>query len=199
MKKILFFNCLVCLIIVAVFIFVFEYNPINFNDEQVLSWLKVKNTSFSSVIEIIPPNQKSFISASDTFTNAVNNVYHGKYMTEGIPLDMYLFYKRWLVDDNELDNILNEETNSSTFKSKAYSVDGFSLNYSKGIKVLNANCFKCHSSQINGSLIYGIGNVYSNYQKSKRIEASLLTIYKNWLASDSSKQSTFLEGGFGRG
>ena len=165
--------------------FITQNQPINLNQKEVLSWNQ--SITADSLIEVIPSKPNKFVYAIDTMNNVQQFVVEGKYMTEGIPLDMYLFYKRWLVDDNYLDDILNSKNYSSVFDSKTHSTDGFSINYSKGIRVINANCFKCHSGQINGQIVYGIGNVYSNYQKNKRIEAKLLSIYKTWFASDSNK------------
>lgn len=183
MKKVL-----VSVLILASIIFIgfiTQNQPFKFNQREVLSWQQIVDAD--TFIQVIPTNFHKLVKVVDPIIDGLQTVVGGKYMTEGIPVDMYLFYKRWLVDDNFLDDVLSTEKDSSFVDYANYSTDGFSINYSKGIKVINANCFKCHSGQINGQLIYGIGNVYSNYQKNKRIEAKLLTIYKTWLASDSNK------------
>jgi hypothetical protein len=98
----------------------------------------------------------------------------GKYLQYGVPSDLYISFKDYLIDDNYLDNILKSDSVLTGFvKSKTKEGDAF-----------NASCIKCHSGQLNGKYLVGLGNIYSNYKKSKKIEAFILKSHVSLFGKD---------------
>jgi hypothetical protein len=155
---------------------ILKYPKSSFDPEEVIKW---NDSAPSSSIYILND------STDKTGEEAVDAsfILSSKYMFEGVPLDMFRFYRPWLTTDSYLEVAPNDD-----FQLNKDSIPwGLSVNVSNDVEVVNANCFKCHSSRINGQLILGIGNVYSNYQQSKRLEALFLTFYKHLFASEKNR------------
>jgi cytochrome c2 len=106
-----------------------------------------------------------------------NYILKGKYLQYGVPLDLYLSFKDYLIDDNYLDNVLKADSTNSV-------LSGFVNFKSEAGDAINASCIKCHSSQLNGNYLVGLGNIYSNYQKSKKFEAFIFENHVNLFGND---------------
>ncbi len=86
----------------------------------------------------------------------LNYLIYGNYIGSGVP---YEFVKKKL--GNEKDTVFHRTGDNANV---AYGATVFAA--PNGVKVMNGNCFTCHSSEFNNELVIGMGNSFSDYRKS---------------------------------
>jgi mono/diheme cytochrome c family protein len=91
---------------------------------------------------------------------------YGDYIGTGIPLD---FFKKRL--SGAPDTILNRSGENARIN---YTANVF--NAANGVPVINGNCFTCHAGQLEGEVVLGLGDSYSDYRKNLRPFARLLNL-----------------------
>lgn len=168
MRKFAFIIFLIITTILCIFFYV-KGQPIAYNENEVkdlgikdIPYIKVDKNSYS------PINHSLKTSSYQTNPDFILD---GDYMNYGIPKPLYEIYEDYLIEDNHIDKVLE---NKITFKNKTYRTDGFVFFEKSHYKALNANCFKCHSGNLDGTYKLGLGNIYSDYQANKRYEHLLL-------------------------
>lgn len=86
----------------------------------------------------------------------LNYLIYGDYIGSGVPYD---FIKKKL--NNKPDTVFRRTGDNANVE---YGATVFTA--PNGVKVINGNCFTCHSSEFNGQLVVGMGNSFSDYTKS---------------------------------
>ena len=80
---------------------------------------------------------------------------YGDYIGSGIPFD---FYKDQLLE--KADTVLKRNGNNSHLP---YLLNAFEAE--NGVEVVSGNCFTCHAAEMNGEIILGLGNSFSDYER----------------------------------
>lgn len=84
-----------------------------------------------------------------------NYLIYGDYVGSGVPYE--LFEKRF---KNRQDRILQREGINSKLPHYLTAFEGV-----KGVKVVSGNCFACHAGELNGEVVLGLGNSFSDFQR----------------------------------
>lgn len=82
----------------------------------------------------------------------------GNYIGSGIPVD--LVEKRL---KNYQDKILNREGLNAKIPYVATAFEA-----ENGIEVVNGNCFACHAGELNGAIVVGLGNSFSDFERNMK-------------------------------
>lgn len=92
---------------------------------------------------------------------------NGGYVGNGIPFEVYNKLVKKSPDTILFREGLNDsvEFRNTVFRNRA------------DMEVISGNCFTCHASQLNGEMILGLGNSFSDYTKSARGKIGIL----NWM------------------
>lgn len=94
-------------------------------------------------------------------------LFSGNYIGNGIPYDQFIkFFKA------EEDTVMKREG-----KNKVIPYNFTAFEKEQGYYVVNGNCFSCHASTINGEVVLGLGNAFSDYTRNMKARFSLL----NWI------------------
>jgi mono/diheme cytochrome c family protein len=110
----------------------------------------------------------------------------GDYIGSGVPVD---FMKKQLGDYQ--DTVLNRK---GTNRMLPYVNMAFET--ANGTEVISGNCFTCHASRLNGEVIFGLGNAFSDFQNSVKFTAGALnTVMKLKYKKNSPEREAF--GDFG--
>ena len=88
----------------------------------------------------------------------------GNYIGSGIPYDFFVKRARF-----DRDTVLNRGGINDPFP---YSFTAFVA--PNGATVVNGNCFTCHAGEINGEIQIGLGDSFSDYEKSLAAAAKVL-------------------------
>ncbi|MBK7870397.1 MAG: c-type cytochrome [Saprospiraceae bacterium] len=86
----------------------------------------------------------------------LNYLIYGDYIGSGIPYEMAK--KRF---GKNQDAVLKRTGENAHIQ---YNANVFKA--ANGVEVMNGNCFACHASELNGEIIIGLGNSFSDYTKS---------------------------------
>ena len=89
---------------------------------------------------------------------------YGDYIGSGIPYD---FFKKKM--SNQPDTVLRREGDNANV---GYGATVFAA--PNGVKVVNGNCFTCHAGELNGEVVLGLGNSFSDYRKNLKPMAKLM-------------------------
>lgn len=89
---------------------------------------------------------------------------YGAYIGSGVPYD---FFKKKM--SNEPDTVLRRQGKNANV---GYAATAFAA--PNGVMVVNGNCFTCHAGKINGEVVLGLGNSFSDYRKSLAPMAKLM-------------------------
>lgn len=89
---------------------------------------------------------------------------YGSYIGSGIPYD---FYKNKM--SNQPDTVLRRGGLNANV---AYAATVFEA--PNGVQVVNGNCFTCHAGRINGEVVPGLGNSFSDYRRNLTPMARLM-------------------------
>lgn len=114
---------------------------------------------------------------------------YGDFVGGGIPYDTYMRF----VGGTE-DNVLNREGDNAQLPRN---FNAFTVN---GARVVGGiTCLGCHSSYLNGELVLGLGNTFSNFASSppEWLSGLLETIVRNTYGEESAEWTAFIE--FSRG
>lgn len=112
---------------------------------------------------------------------------YGDYLGTGIPYELY--QKK---AGNEQDTVFRREGDNASVN---YAFNAFTT--ANGTQVVNGNCFTCHAGELDGQLIVGLGNSFSDYRKNLTTSAKLINFgMKLKYKSDSREMEAF--GDFGR-
>ena len=91
---------------------------------------------------------------------------YGDYIGSGVP---YEFFKKKM--SNQPDTVLRREGENAYV---GYGATVFTA--PNGVKVVNGNCFTCHAGKLNGEVVLGLGNSFSDYRKSLKPMARLMRL-----------------------
>lgn len=89
---------------------------------------------------------------------------YGDYLGSGIPYELY--QKK---AGNSPDTVFHREGDNAGVN---YAFNAFTA--ANGVRVVNGNCFTCHAGEIDGELIVGLGNSFSDYRKNLTPAAKLI-------------------------
>ena len=96
----------------------------------------------------------------------LNYLIYGDYIGSGVPFD---FFKKKM--SNVPDTVLRREGENANV---GYAATVFEA--PNGVKVVNGNCFTCHAGKINGEVIIGLGNSFSDYRNNLTPMAKLMRL-----------------------
>ena len=85
----------------------------------------------------------------------LNYMIYGDYIGSGIPYEV--FSKRVKSRKGE---VLHREGINSKLPYTLTAFEGI-----EGVEVVNGNCFTCHASELNGKIVLGLGNSFSEFQR----------------------------------
>jgi mono/diheme cytochrome c family protein len=80
---------------------------------------------------------------------------YGDYIGSGIPLE---FFRKKM--SNQLDTVLKRSGENAYVH---YTANIFAA--ANGVQVLNGNCFTCHAGKLEGEIVLGLGESFSDYRK----------------------------------
>lgn len=106
--------------------------------------------------KVIPP------SPQDTTGNAAagfDYLIHGDYIGSGVPLGI-MRSAASRMEESKLDPYPRNELNRGI----PYTMTAFVA--ANGAEIANGNCFTCHAGKVDGKLVVGMGNSFSDYQSS---------------------------------
>lgn len=89
---------------------------------------------------------------------------YGDYIGTGIP---YKLYQKKA--GNGLDTVFHREGDNARLN---YAFTAFTAE--NGVRVVNGNCFTCHAGELDGKLIVGLGNSFSDYRRNLTPAAKLV-------------------------
>lgn len=95
-----------------------------------------------------------------------NYLIYGDYIGSGIPFE--LLEKRMSL---QKDTVLRREGVNAKV---AYAVNVFEAQ--NGVPVANGNCLACHASKLNGEVVIGLGNSFSDYRKNLKPMATFMKL-----------------------
>ncbi|PHN08371.1 c-type cytochrome [Flavilitoribacter nigricans] len=89
---------------------------------------------------------------------------YGDYLGSGVPYELY--EKR---ASNKPDTVFRREGDNARVN---YAFTAFTAQ--NGARVVNGNCFTCHAGEIDGELIVGLGNSFSDYRRNMTTAAKMV-------------------------
>lgn len=145
MKKYLIFTLLVVLIACN------TYKEPNYTYQKDIPW-KVKQVEASTQQTGGDPQA------------GLDYLIYGDYLGSGVPFELY--QKK---ASNKLDTVFRREGDNARVN---YAFTAFTA--PNGVRIVNGNCFTCHAGEIDGKLIVGLGNSFSDYRKNMTPAAKLI-------------------------
>jgi mono/diheme cytochrome c family protein len=89
---------------------------------------------------------------------------YGDYLGSGVPYDLYLKKA-----GNQKDTVFYREGDNAAVNYNFTAFTAFN-----GQKVVNGNCFTCHAGELDGKMIVGLGNSFSDYRQNITTAAKLV-------------------------
>lgn len=139
------------------------------------------NTNFSNnwKVQKLPFDKK--ITKGDP-QKGLDYLVYGDYIGSGIP---YEFMEKRL--EGFTDTILNRSGKNGKM---VYSYNVFKSE--NGMDVAAGNCFTCHSSELNGEMILGLGGTFNDFSKSQKFKVSMLNfLVKRKYKKNSEERAAF--------
>lgn len=90
---------------------------------------------------------------------------NGDYVDSGIPYDLFL------QTVGSGDNLLGREGDNAAIPYNFTAVDA-----PNGVRVVAANCLQCHAQEINGELVVGLGNNFSDFTQNQAAVVTLVDL-----------------------
>ena len=95
-------------------------------------------------------------------------IVNGDYIGSGIP---YEVFEKRMNRKGSIDTILNRKGINEKMPYVLTAFEG-----KNGVKVVNGNCFTCHASELNGEIVLGLGNSFSDFTNSLKPLAFALNL-----------------------